>query len=93
MKNLPKEFTELNEVVKQFNTGNNVKLFGEGFYILLQGSRFKSYSIYLVDEKQGKRVVKSLVISENKKGILAAFDLMERLLIPNCNPAYHTQNI
>lgn len=86
MKKLPKEFTELNKLVYQFNTGNNVKLFGEGFYLLLQGSRTKSYSIHLIDEKQGKLVVKSLVISQNKAGILAALDLMERMIIPNTKP-------
>lgn len=89
---LPKEFIQLNSIVKEFNTGNNVKLLGEGKYLLLQGSKAKGYSVYVVDEKQGKRIVKALVVNTNKTGIIAAFDLLERILLPDSRPEYLTAN-
>ena len=92
MKQLPAEFIALNELVHRFNTGNNVKLFGEGFYILLQGSRVKGYSLYLMSIPDGKKVVKSLVFGANKKGILDALDLMERITFPNAKPEHHILN-
>jgi len=91
-KQLPTEFIALNELVNNFNTGLNVKLFGQGYYLLLQGSRIKGYSLHLVSIPEGKRVVNTYIVSTNKKGILAALDLMERLTIPHTKPQYHILN-
>ena len=92
MKQLPAEFTALNKLVYDFNTGTNVKLFGDGFYLLLQGSRVKGYSLHLVSVPEGNKVVKSLVFGANKKGILDALDLMERLTFPTAKPEHHILN-
>ncbi len=83
---LPSEFIELNKLTTQFNCGSNVTMFGEGYYLLLQGSKVKSYSLYLCESKIGSgRIVNALVCSENKKGIIRTFDLLERLLQPTSN--------
>lgn len=87
--NLPLEFNRLNKQVKLFNTGINVKLLGEGRYLLLQGSRVKSYSLHVVLAAD-KRVVNTLVVSTNAKGILDALDLLERLTLPETS--YHRLN-
>ena len=79
---LPIEFTYLAEQVRLFNTGTNVKLLGEGRYLLLQGSRVKSYSLHVVLEAD-KQVVKTLVVSTNAKGIMNSLELLERLTFPD----------
>jgi len=83
MKKLPKEFAELNEkYIYPFNCGNNVALFGEGKYILLQGSRSKGYNINLMEGNIGSgKVVKLLSAGLNKKSFIVAIELLFMLSI------------
>jgi hypothetical protein len=75
---LPKEFIELNKLVFDFNTGNNVRLFGEGKYLLLQGSRIKGYSLFVV-LSEGKVIYKLLNAGLNKKSFFNAMDTLNNL--------------
>jgi len=78
--NLPKEFIELNKLVKDFNCGQNVRLFGEGKYLLLQGSRLKGYSLFVMLGNIGEGCIyKSLNFGLNKKGFLQAIDTLNNL--------------
>lgn len=85
-KQLPSEFIKLNAIVREFNTGLNVKVLGVDRYLLLQGSRVKSYSLHIVKHSD-KRVVKTIVVSSNAKGIELALDILNRLSMPDSK--YH----
>lgn len=84
MKNLPKEFTELNKLVHEFNS-DPMKLFllGKGRYLLLQGNRRNGYKLYLMEGEKGTgKVCQLLVNGGNKKRINDAFDLINNLVSP-----------
>lgn len=80
MSKLPKEFIELNTIVKEFNTGNNVSLFGENKYLLLQGNRVKGYSLWICEGNIGEgRLYQALVLCNNRRGILEILEVLNRL--------------
>lgn len=77
---LPKEFIELNNLVYDFNCGQNVRLFGEGKYLLLQGSRIKGYSLFVMMGNIGEGCIyKSLNFGLNKKMFMQVIDTLNNL--------------
>ena len=85
MTKLPTEFSELNnDYIKPFNRGDNVALFGENKYLLLQGSRVKGYSLFLCEGKIGEgKVVRLLSGGLNKKAFICVIELLDRLAMKN----------
>jgi hypothetical protein len=80
MKKLPLEFVQLNTLVKEFNTGRNVTLFGEGKYLLLQGSRAKGYSLFVMLGNIGEGCIyKLLNAGLNRKGVETVMDTLNNL--------------
>lgn len=80
---LPKNFVILNSIIKEFNTGKNVSLFGENKYLLLQGNQPKGYTIYLMEGNIGEgRVYQMLTCCATKKEIIAIMEVLDRLAIP-----------
>lgn len=78
---LPKEFTQLNETVRKFNTGINVNVFGENRYLLLQGSKVKGYQLFVVNA--ASKAIVSLLHCGNKKSILDTLNTIDRIYIYN----------
>lgn len=82
MSKLPKEFVELNEIVHTFETDYNTEaLFGQGYYLLLQGNRAQGYTLYLMKGKPGEGSVNQTLIpcGANKKQIEQAMELMRKI--------------
>lgn len=79
--NLPKEFIELNAIVKNLNTGITTNVFGENRHLLLQGSKVKGYQLFIVNSIS--TAIVSLLHCGNKKSIIDTTDTIERISIYN----------